>query len=105
MAQIKNMEGLSNEEINHELRNGAKFVIFQYCISVLVMTFKRNSDIYFIRAGESTVKHSIGYTLLTFVMGWWGIPWGPIYSIGSLATNMGGGKDVTQIVLKSVNVN
>jgi hypothetical protein len=105
MAQIKNIEGLTNEEINNELRNGAKFVIFQYSISIIVMSFKRNSAIYFIRAGQSTTKHSIGYTILTCVMGWWGIPWGPIYSIGSIATNVGGGKDVTQVVLKSVNSN
>jgi hypothetical protein len=105
MAQIKNIEGLSNDEINHELRNGAKFVVFQYCISVFVMTFKRSSDIYFIRSGESTIKHSIGFTILTFFIGWWGIPWGPIYSIGALVTNFSGGKDITHAVLKSINSN
>ena len=105
MAEIKNMEGLSVDDINKELDNGAKFVVFQYCFSILVMTFKRGSDIYFIKAGESTVKHSIGFTLLTLAMGWWGIPWGPIYSIGSLYTNLSGGKDVTQEVLQSMNAN
>lgn len=103
MAEIKNIEGLTTNEINIELSNGAKFVVFQYCISIIVMTFKRNSSIYFIRAGESTIKHSIGLTLLTLLLGWWGIPWGPIYTIGSLASNIGGGKDVTQEVLDSIN--
>ena len=103
MAEIKNLEGLTVDQVNTELQQGAKFVIFEYCISIIVMTFKRSSSIYFIRAGESTVKHSIGLTLLTLVLGWWGIPWGPIYTIGSLITNLGGGKDVTTNVLNSMS--
>ena len=97
------MEGMSNDDINRELSNGGKFVVFQYCISILVMTFRRSSDIYFIRAGESTIKHSIGFTLLTFFIGWWGFPWGPIYTIGALVTNFSGGKDITADVLKAFN--
>ncbi len=103
MAAIKNIEGLSTDDINRELSRGAKFVVFQYCFSILIMTFKRGSDVYFIKADESTVKHSISYTLLTLFFGWWGIPWGPIYSIGSLYTNLSGGKDITQEVLNSIN--
>lgn len=103
MAKIKNIEGLSSDEINNELNNGAKFIVFQYCFSIIVMTFKRGSDIYFVKTGESTVKHSIGFTLITLIFGWWGIPWGPIYSIGALYSNLTGGKDVTQDVLNSMH--
>jgi hypothetical protein len=103
MAGIKNTEGLSASDLTNELRNGGKFVVFQYCVSIIVMTFRRGSDIYFIKAGESTVKHSIAYTIITLLFGWWGIPWGPIYSIGSLYSNLSGGKDVTQEVLASLN--
>ncbi len=105
MAVIKNIDGLSVEDINKELNNGAKFVVFQYCFSILVMTFKRGSDIYFIKAVEPTVKHSIGFTLITLFWGWWGIPWGPIYTIGALYSNLTGGKDITQEVLNSMNSN
>ena len=56
MAQIKNIEGLTVDEINRELSNGAKFVVFEYCISIVVMTFKRGGNIHFIKAGQSTVK-------------------------------------------------
>jgi hypothetical protein len=75
MAAIKNTEGLSASDINRELSNGAKFVVFQYCVSIIVMTFKQGTDIYFIRPGESTIKNSIGFTLITLFFGWWGIPW------------------------------
>ncbi|MFO0591805.1 MAG: hypothetical protein U0441_29930 [Polyangiaceae bacterium] len=100
--KIVGTEGLSGHEIAMELERGGKFVIYQYCVSILILTFKRPSDIYFIRAGESAVVKGLGYTFLTLVMGWWGIPWGPIYSIASLVTNLGGGKDVTQQILASL---
>ena len=100
---IKNTEGLTSDQINRELSQGAKFVIFQYTISIIVMTFRRSSDIYFIRAGESATLKGLPFTFLTFILGWWGIPWGPIYSIGSLYNNLSGGKDITKDVLSAVN--
>ncbi|MCU4163935.1 hypothetical protein [Carboxylicivirga caseinilyticus] len=103
MAKIKNIEGLTINDINRELSKGAKFVVYQYCISIIVMTFKRGSNIYFIRSGESSSKYIFGYSILTFLFGWWGIPWGPIHTIGSLATNFTGGKNVTPEVLASIN--
>ncbi|MDR6920591.1 MULTISPECIES: hypothetical protein [Chryseobacterium] len=99
MAAIKNMEGLTHEQINHELQRGARFVHFQYTISIIIMTFKRGSDIYFIKSDDVSVKYSWKYSLLTFVFGWWGFPFGPIYSISSLYSNFKGGKDITQEVL------
>jgi hypothetical protein len=101
MAGIKNLEGLTTDQINRELAHGAKFVVFQFTISVLVMTFRRSSDIYFIRSGESRLIKGLPFTLMTFLLGWWGIPWGPIYSVGSLVNNLNGGKDVTQEILNS----
>lgn len=103
MTPIKNTDGLTTEQINRELAHGAKFVIYQYTISIIVMTFRRSSDIYFVRAGESGVLKGLPYTLITFVFGWWGIPWGPIYSIGSLYHNLRGGKNVTGEIISAVN--
>ena len=99
---IKGIEGMTAGEVEHELQRGGRFVIFHYTISILVMTFRRPSDVYFVRAGESAVAKGLGYTLITLVAGWWGIPWGPIYSIGSLSTNFGGGKDVTDEVRAAI---
>jgi hypothetical protein len=60
------------------------------------MSFRRSSDAYYIRAGESAVSKGLPWTLLTLAAGWWGIPWGPIFSIQSLVTNFKGGKDITK---------
>jgi len=99
MAKIRGIEGMSNEQIDQELQRGARFVMFQYCISVLVMSFKRSSDIYFVKAGESTGKQKAGFCTLSLLLGWWGIPWGPIWTIATVARNLGGGVDVTADIL------
>jgi len=99
---IIGLEGLSEDQIKFELSRGARFVVFQYCISIIILTFKRSSDIYFIKAGEGTFGKGIIHTLISLLLGWWGVPWGPIYTIQSLITNSCGGRDVTQAVLEAV---
>jgi len=66
------------------------------------MSFKNGSDIYFVKSGESGFGYGIKYSLISLVLGWWGIPWGPIYTIWSLIANCSGGKDVTQEVLHAL---
>lgn len=101
--KIKGIEGMSAHQINNELRDGGRFVIYQFCISIIVMTFKRSSNIYFIKSGESAFAKGLGYTLLSLVLGWWGIPWGPIYTIGAIVTNCRGGKDVTEETMSLID--
>ncbi len=105
MARILGIDGMTVDQLNDELANGARFVMYQYCISVLVMSFRRGSHIHFIRSGESAVARGLGFTTLTVFLGWWGIPWGPIFSVQSLVTNLSGGKDVTGEVLSHLNAN
>lgn len=100
--KIIGMEGMDGRQLAFELQRGARFVIYQYCISILILTFRRPSNIYFVRVGESTVSRGLSFSLVSLLLGWWGIPWGPIYTIGSLMTNFRGGKDVTQEVLASL---
>ena len=103
MKKIVGAEGMTATEINMELQKGGKFVVNQYCVSVLILTFRRSSDIYFIRADENAVTRGIVFTLLSLVAGWWGIPWGPIWTITTVITNLRGGKDVTAQVVASLN--
>ena len=101
--KIVGTEIMSHAQIAEAVEQGGKFVIYEYCLSVLVMTFKRPSDIYFVPAGSSRVGKVAGYIVLSLLGGWWGIPWGPIYTIGSLFTNLRGGRDVTNEVLLSMS--
>jgi hypothetical protein len=99
---IKNIEGLSVSQIKELINKGGKFVIFPYTISFVIMTLKRSSDVYFIREDENSFKYSYSYVLLNFFIGWWGLPWGPIYTIGALYNHIIGGKDITQAVLSEL---
>jgi hypothetical protein len=101
-TKIRGIEGMKQGELEFEIQRGAKFVLFQYCISAVVITFRRPSDIYFLRQGENAAARGLPFTLLSLVAGWWGIPWGPIYTIQSVYNNSRGGKDVTQAVVNSL---
>ena len=104
-TKINGIEGLTTQDVLSEIEKGAKFVIYTYCISIIVMTFKRSSDIYFIKSGEGSVGKGVSFTIVSMIFGWWGIPWGPIYTIGALVTNFSGGKDITDAVKVQLKTN
>jgi hypothetical protein len=91
---------MSPAEIAFEVSRGGRFVVYQYCFSVLIMTFKRNSSVKFVPAGESASVKGLPYTLLSLLFGWWGIPWGFIYTPQVIYKNLNGGVDVTSYVLR-----
>jgi len=99
--KIHNIKDLTQAELVRELDKGGKFVVYQYCISIIIMTFKRSGDIHFLRAGESSLKFNIAPTLVSLLLGWWGFPWGPVYPVQTIYQNLTGGKDVTFEVMES----
>ena len=90
-------------EINFELDRGAKFVVFQYCVSILVRTYKRPSKIYFLRPEDNALLKGLSFSVVSLLFGWWGFPYGPIWTIGTIATNFRGGKIITGEVVTSLN--
>ena len=96
---IAGAEGLNHRQVLEEIGRGGRFVVFLYAISLLIITFRRSTSVRFVRAGETVGADAWGPTLLTLVTGWWGIPWGPIYSVQSIFQNAMGGKDVTEALL------
>ncbi len=97
--KINGIDGLTHEQVQVELQRGARFVMYQYCVSLLVITLKRPSSIYFIRAGEGSVGRGLGFSVISLLFGWWGIPWGPIYTLQSFWVNLRGGRDVTREII------
>jgi len=94
--KIQGAENMSSDQLRFEIQRGARIVCYRYCISIVVLTFRRSSGAYFIPAGESALSKGLPWTLLSMVAGWWGIPWGPIFTIQSLVVNFQGGKDLTK---------
>jgi len=100
--KIKNINGHSADNLQQEVSTGGKFVYFAFTISLIVVTFKRTSGVYLIRSGENVVAKGIPFTLVSFLLRWWGIPWGPKHTVESIRTNFQGGKDVTEEVMSVV---
>ena len=73
------------------------WVTYSYCISILVMSFRLNSSPIFVADGESRVARGLPYTLISLCFGWWGFPWGLIYTPMSLIENFDGGTLVVQL--------
>jgi hypothetical protein len=103
--KIKNVDGLSAAQIREQVNQGGKFVMYKYCISILVMTFNNPTDVYFIAPGKSRFTPAIGFLICNLLLGWWGIPWGPIYTLGNIGSILSGGKDVTAEIMGSINQN
>jgi hypothetical protein len=101
---IKGADGLTAEQVMTAVQRGSKFVVFEYCISVVILTFKRPSAIYFVGPEESRLRKGLPYLLLSLLAGWWGIPWGPIHTLQALNTDLRGGRDVTQELLAALTV-
>ena len=101
--KIKNIAGLTAADLEKEISDGGRFVYFAYTISLLFVTFRDVSGVYLIRQGEGTAGKSLLFTLVTFLVGWWGIPWGPKFTMQAIQINLKGGKDVTDEVMDVVN--
>lgn len=99
---VPGTENLTATDIAEEVLAGGRFVTFRYCVSIIILTFLRPTGIVFLKRNEDAGKHAFGWSFLTLFAGWWGFPWGPIYTIGSLITNARGGKDLTREVLHVV---
>jgi hypothetical protein len=99
---IRGVENMPVEELNDHVARGGRFVVFTYTVSVLVMTFKRSTDIYFIKPGQSAAMKGMPWTVMSFFLGWWGFPWGFIYTPASIFGNLSGGKDVTREVMAAL---
>jgi hypothetical protein len=93
--RIRGIDGLSRAEIEAELAAGGRFVFFEYCLSLVFITTRRASDIRFLRRDDHGLLRGLPYSLLSFFCGWWGVPWGLIYTPLTLLTNLAGGCDVT----------
>jgi len=100
--KIENVEDFSAAFLQEEVEKGGRFVYFAYTISLIIFTFRRTSGVHLIRANENGANAGFVYSLITALFGWWGIPWGPKYTISALQTNLHGGKDITDEVMAVV---
>ncbi len=82
---------------------GHRYYIIPYVFSVVVLTFRRNmGGVREVSDHNWPVMPLVGAALVTSLFGWWGFPWGIIFSIGALGRLWNGGRDVTFQMLQQV---
>ena len=84
--EIKGIENMTYQQLYADIEKGGKFVMFTYTISIVVMTFRWSS------------------LLISLFLGWWGIPFGPIYTIQSIIRAFTG-KNITDDVVNHLEAN
>lgn len=65
-----------------EITPDTELVSYTYVMSVIVMTFRRQTPYYFLEAeAKEAARAKLLCILCNLTLGWWGIPWGPIWTI------------------------
>jgi hypothetical protein len=99
--RIIGAKGISKEELYEKCKNRGRLVVYPFTFSIIFMTYKRNSPVYYFEAGERP-KAGIMWILISILFGPWGIPWGPIYTFKSIRQNIKGGIKVSPEILKNL---
>jgi hypothetical protein len=97
--KIKNIDGLSSEDLKKEVGQGGRLIYFPYIISLGLITFKNKSGLYLVRKNENPMRRGLPFLLISLFFGWWGIPSGPKLTLHSIRVNRKGGKDITEEVM------
>jgi hypothetical protein len=97
--EIRGMEGWLPTEVEREIAAGGRFVFYEYCISLIVVTLRRPTAVYFLQSEDLGIWAGLPYAIVSLLFGWWGVPWGFVYPPLVLYTNLTGGRDVTQQML------
>ena len=63
-----------------------RYVIFWYVVSLLLVTSRRTMQGVF--CPSCAPKKAFQASAITWLLGWWGFPWGPIWTIGALYRNL-----------------
>jgi len=92
---ILGIDDLTTEELEAELASGGRLVFFEYCISFVFFTLRHSSPVYFLRRDQWGWSRGLPYTLISLLVGWWGLPWGIVYTPLTVLANLAGGRDIT----------
>jgi len=101
-VDVVGLGNVSPAQLRAEIHAGSRLVVYHYCVSIIVVTMKEGSSIYVIRPGDSAFTKGLPFSLCSLILGWWGIPWGPIWTISTIVRNCRGGLDVTADTLRRI---
>jgi hypothetical protein len=96
--RIDGVDSLTAAELEAGLAAGGRFVFYEFCISFVVLTLRCPTAVRYLPPAEWGVLRGLPYVLVSLLLGWWGVPWGIIYTPLTIFTNLCGGHDVTEQV-------
>lgn len=103
-VKLGNSDSFSFSEIQNLKSKNGKFVTFQWIIPLPMFTpVKRLSKVYFVSKASEAKDYAKKYNLINLLIGWWGLPFGPVYLVKSIALNNQGGIDVTDDIYLNLN--
>ena len=91
---INGAENLAPHELAAEIQRGARVIEFGWVVSLVIVTLRRSSMV-LVRPGTSFFAASFPYNALSLCAGWWGFPFGLIFTPVAIFKNLNGGRDLT----------
>jgi hypothetical protein len=92
---------MSGEDILLQVEQGARFVRYSYATSIVIMSFRRESPLYFVSGRLSGMKHALPFLSYNPFRRLVGRPVGSIFTVQALARNLAGGRDVTDEIVNA----
>lgn len=92
-------EGMTLGDIELDVLKGGRFLRYYWNISVIVLSYRKSTALTYVRSGRSAGVGALGWGAFSLFFGWWGFPWGIVYTPLSLWHNTRGGTDHTREVL------
>jgi hypothetical protein len=99
---VRRAVGWSEEQIVDEILKGGRLVKYQTAKSFLLFSERNITPVCLVKANESKVIVGLPYFFSSLLLGWWGLPWGPIFTLQALFRNIIGGFDQTESMIVKV---
>lgn len=96
-------ENSSLETIHSTIESGGQFVVFLYCFSFLVFSFRRFSKAILIENNEALENHKIKYNRISYLFGWWAVPYGIGNTLACIKLNKQGGINVSEDIMLNIS--
>lgn len=69
------------------------YVRYPYVVSAGVVTFRFESRVHAVRGADARYLRAVPYLLVSILLGWWGVPWGPVLTWRAMWECLGGGRE------------
>lgn len=89
-----------------EVMQGKRYVTYPFVFSILILSFQRSvGGVRVVETGKWPVGPLFGAAVVTILFGWWGFPWGLLWTPLALFHLWNGGRDSTRDILsKAIGV-